>query len=358
MHRRPTIREVASKASLSISTISLFLNNSSKINKETRRKIQHVIEELGYTPRRSARGLASKLSGNIGFIVSEDHFTQVEPFYTRIFLGTEFEARDLEYYILLTTVGRRFANRRSIPRFLHEGNVDGVILAGRIHERYVDHIEKLGLPIVLVDYKFPRQRISAVQIDNRSGIRDALYHLTCAGHKRIAFLGGDLSHPSIADRLAAYREAMVDAGLETDESLIIIDNKSTSTADGYDAADQMLRRGAHPTAIIAANDAMAIGCMQLLKSKGIKVPADVAVVGFDDIEMSSHVDPRLTTVRVPKEEFGRVAVRRLVELIKSKSHAVTTTHVPVELVIRESSVWTGSRQSGTALNHKKMSSHG
>src|SRR6266853_5979437 len=98
MHRRPTIREVAAKASLSISTISLFLNDRSKVSEDTRRKIQHVIDEMGYTPRRTARGLASKLSGNIGFIVSEDHFTQVEPFYTRIFLGTEFEARDHEYY--------------------------------------------------------------------------------------------------------------------------------------------------------------------------------------------------------------------------------------------------------------------
>src|SRR5438105_3408848 len=132
MHRRPTICEVAAKADLSISTVSLFLNNSSKVGGEARKKIQRVIGDLGYTPRRSARGLASKLSGNIGFIVSEDHFTQAEPFYTRIFLGTEFEARDHEYYILLTTVSKQFTNRQSIPRFLLEGNVDGIILAGRI----------------------------------------------------------------------------------------------------------------------------------------------------------------------------------------------------------------------------------
>jgi len=338
MHRRPTIREVAAKANLSIATVSLFLNNSSKVGGETRKKIQRVIDELGYTPRRSARGLASKLSGNIGFIVSEDHFTQAEPFYTRIFLGTEFEARDHEYYILLTTVARQFSNRQSIPRFLLEGNVDGIILAGRIDERFVDHIEKLGLPIIMIDFQFPRRRLSSVQIDNRAGIVQAVYHLTANAHTRIAFLGGDVGHPSVAERIAAYREALEDTRIGYDDRLVMTDETNTTTYNGYHAAEQLLQRGAQPTAIIAANDAMAIGCMQFLKSKGLRVPEDVAVVGFDDIEMSSHVDPRLTTVRVRKEELGRVAVQRLVESIKSKSSSVITVHVPVELVIRESSM--------------------
>ena len=137
----PTIKDVAKKAGVSLSTVSLVINDKQNVSEATIRKVQQAIQELNYHPRRSAQVLASKKSGNIGFILTNDHFSRAEPFYTKIFLGSEFEARKHNYYILLTTIENKFS-KKSIPRFLLEKNVDGVILAGRVPESLVNYIYK------------------------------------------------------------------------------------------------------------------------------------------------------------------------------------------------------------------------
>lgn len=338
MKHRPTIRDVARKAGLSLSTVSLVINNRGYVSPETRESVLKIVRELSYHPTRSARGLASKTSGNIGFILSEEHFSQAEPFYTRIFLGTEFEARDHNYYILLTTVGNQFDPDQHVPRFLLERNVDGIIIAGKVNEKLIAYIDSLGLPIVLVDYELKRTRHSAVLIDNWRGGTLAVEHLLSLGHRKIAFLGGDIRHPSLTDRYEAYRNALRQAGVTSDEAYAITDEQETSVDAGTSAAGRLLASGAKPTAIFAANDAMAIGCMRHLKARGLRIPQDVAVVGFDDIDVSSHVEPHLTTVRVLKEEMGKVAVQRVVDSINAKTRTVVTTHVPVELIVRDSTV--------------------
>lgn len=337
MKRHHTIEDVASKASVSISTVSLVLNEKPYVSDATRRKVKQVIRELGYHPHRSARDLASKSSGNIGFILTDDHFQLTEPFYTRIFLGTEFAARKLNYYVLLTSVSRKFSNPSSIPRFLLERNVDGVIIAGKIDEEYVTRISAMGIPIVLVDYTLPRGRVSSVLIDNRQGAAAAVAHLIREYHRSIAFIGGDIEHPSIAERFEGYREALHASNIPLDNELIDTAEEETGISNGYLAMRRMLTRGAKPRAVFAANDAMALGCVRYLKEMGIRIPHDIAIAGFDDIEMSSHVEPRLTTVRVFKEKMGKLSLECLVQLIKSKSDNVVTIHVPVELVVRESS---------------------
>ena len=339
MHkRRPTIKDVASLAGLSLSTVSLVINNRGYVSQETRGKVLKVVEELSYHPTRSARGLASKTSGNIGFILTDDHFSQAEPFYTKIFLGTEFEARNHNYYILLTTVGRAFSKQRDVPRFLLERNVDGVIIAGKVTDKLIDYIDSLGIPIVLVDYESRKRRHSSVLIDNKAGAHMAVNHLIIAGHREIAFIGGDVDHPSIAERLAGYHEALLEHSIAPSDSLIVANEPYLRGIDGANAMRRILDHGGRPSAVFAANDAMAIGCVRFLKERAVQIPADIAVVGFDDVEMSTHLDPPLTTVRVFKEEMGKIAVRRMVEMIKSKSQTVVTTHVPVELVLRESSI--------------------
>jgi LacI family transcriptional regulator len=338
--KRATIKDVATQAGLSQSTVSLVINNRGYVSETTRKKILDVVAKLSYHPSRSARGLASKTSGNIGFILTDDHFSQAEPFYTKIFLGTEFEARNLNYYILLTTVGKQFTAKSPIPRFLLERNVDGVIIAGKIHEALVDHIVSLGLPVVIVDYQLPRRRISSVLIDNRRGAHEAALHLIEGGHKSIAFIGGDLEHPSIAERFASYKDTLTDHGIAINDDLIDVTEADTQIDNGSRAMERLLRSATRPTAVFAANDAMAFGCVRSIKQAGLRIPRDIAVVGFDDVDMSSHMEPRLTTVRVFKEEMGKLAVQRIVDLIDSKSESVVTTHVPVEFVVRDSSVLT------------------
>lgn len=354
MSKRSTIRDVARKAGLSISTVSLVINKNGYVSEKTRTNVLRVVKELGYHPSRAAKGLASKTSGNIGFILSDDHFSQAEPFYTMIFLGTEFEARDHNYYILLTTVGKTFKDPESVPRFLLERNVDGVIIAGKINPKLVDYVDRLGLPMMLVDYTFPKKRISSVLIDNRKGAHLAVQHLVNLGHREIGFIGGDIVHPSLAERFLAYKDCLVENGITPNQNLMITDEPDSGMKNGSSAMRRMLERGGKPTAIFAANDAMAIGCMQYVKQRGMKIPDDVAVVGFDDIETSSHVEPRLTTIKVFKEEMGALAVRSLIESVKSKSRTVVNTYMPVSLVVRESTQ--KSLASDSAESQKAMSS--
>lgn len=331
-----TIKEVAQRAGVAQSTVSLVINKRKNVSPATREKVLRAIKELDYHPRRSARVLATRKTGNIGFILSDKHFYQAEPFYTRIFLGTEFEARKYFYYILLTTVGEEFNPRKFIPRFLVENNVDGVILTGKLSDSLIYYIAHLGIPIVLIDYLPKNGRFSSVLIDNLHGAYEAVVHLIRLGHRRIGFIGGSIDHPSIRDRLRGYEQALDESGIPGSGNLVAKDQPDSSAADGYRATKRLLGLSSPPTAIFATNDTMAMGTIKAARESGLQVPADLAVVGFDDIEVASHTDPPLTTMRVPKEEMGALAVRKMVEKIESGGKLSDKTLIAAELVIRGS----------------------
>jgi LacI family transcriptional regulator len=336
--KRPTIKDVAQEAGCSLSTVSLVINNRGYVSEETRKRILKVVDKLGYHPTRSARGLASQTSGNIGFILREDHFSRAEPFYTRVFLGAEFAARDHHFYMILTTIGRQFTETDDIPRFLLERNVDGVIVAGRVHPRFLDRLEGFGLPTILVDFEVKRKLYPAVLIDNHGGARAAVNHLITLGHRDIAFVGGDITHPSLRERFEAYREILDEHGIAGWSGFVDTGEPDSALSSGANAMARILAGQPRPTAVFAANDAMAIGCMQQIRKAGLRIPDDIAVIGFDDIETCSLIEPRLSTVRVFKEELGRLAVEQMARIISTTTHPVITSHVPVELVVRESTV--------------------
>jgi LacI family transcriptional regulator len=331
-----TIKDVAKKAGVSLSTVSLVLNKKANVSEETRNKILQAIEELNYHPRRIARGLASKRSGNIGFILTDDHFSRAEPFYTKVFLGTEFEARKYHYYVLLTTVAKSFRKNQHIPRFLLERNVEGVILAGRIPNGLIDYIREQNLPHVFVDFLPKSGNCNAVLIDNVDGAHKAVSYLIRKGHHRIAFVGGDLKHPSLLERYEGYKKALMAANIDFEETMTITDETNTSFENGYRAMCKLLSRNVTFTAIFAGNDALAQGCLRCLREREVAIPEKVAIVGFDDIESDLQIEPHLTTVRVDKEELGAVAVRRLVEMIEREKFVSGKTLLPVNLILRRS----------------------
>ncbi|MFQ5651099.1 MAG: LacI family DNA-binding transcriptional regulator [bacterium] len=331
-----TIKDVAHKAGVSLSTVSLVLNNKPNVSQETRKKVEDAIAELNYHPRRNARGLASKKTHNIGFILTEDHFSNAEPFYTKVFLGTEFEARKYDYYILLTIVQKSFRESSQVPRFLLERNVDGIVLAGKVPAGLVDYVQRMELPLVLVDYFTSPDRCSRVLIDNFQGARLAVEHFISNGHRQIAFIGGEINHPSISERLRGYQETLTSHGLQISDRLISSKEPLTGVENGYEATRTLLAGGACFTAIFASNDTVAIGAMRYLREKRFRVPQDVSIIGFDDIDMCLQVEPRLSTIKVFKEDLGAIAVRRLVEMIDNKKMTVDQVLVPTELVLRES----------------------
>jgi LacI family transcriptional regulator len=338
MAHRPTIKDVAKKANVSLSTVSLVINKKGYVSEETRSKVERIITELGYYPTSSARGLASRTSGNLGFILTSDHFTQSEPFYTKIFLGAEFEAQKHNYYVLLTTIGRTFHPHKNIPRFLLEKNVDGVIVAGRIDKKLVEYIDTLNLPLVLIDYDFPRMQYSTILINNYKGAQQAVEHLIENGHRKIGFIGGDMKHPSIAQRFEGYSETLYASGIEPEPSWISVDQTDTGIDDGYTAARKIFKHAPNqPTSIFAANDAMAIGALKYFKEQHFRVPQDVSIVGFDNIEAGYRVEPKLSTIDVNKEEMGVLGVQTLVNTIKEGNGVVRNVHTSVDLLVRDSS---------------------
>jgi len=334
----PTIKDVAQKAGVSIATVSLVIHNHERISSVTKKKVLKAIKDLNYYPSRSARDLVSKKTGNIGFILTDDHFLRTEPFYTRIFLGTEFEARDGEYYILLTTVKSDFSQDDPLPRFVLDRSVDGIIIAGKVPEIIIDKLSNYHLPLVFVDYTTFKENYPVVLIDNIHGGILATNHLIEYGHKNIAFIGGDINHPSINERLTGYRKALENAGISINKKIISTSSPYPDRQNGYNSAKKIFNSSKDVTAVFACNDAMAIGTMHYLKDSGYKIPQDVSIIGFDDVEADLMLDPPLTTIRVPKVELGAEAFRLMLNILKSKNANPKKILVPVELIIRKSTI--------------------
>lgn len=331
-----TIKDVAKKAEVSIATVSLVIHNHRRISPETKLKVNRIIQELNYHPSRSARGLVSQKTGNIGFILTDDHFLRSEPFYTRIFLGTEFQAREYEYYVLLTTIPSSFQLGDRLPRFILERNVDGIIIAGRVPLGIVKSLEKYNMPIAFADYYPSENNHHVVLIDNISGGITAAQHLINLNHKKIAFIGGDIEHPSISDRYHGYRNALEKARINFNPDLCITDADYPNRENGYLSAKKLFERKPEVTGIFACNDAMAIGVMQYLKENGYRIPEDISLIGFDDVDADLSLDPPLTTIKVPKTELGIEAMRLMFDMLHTKFTSPKKILVPIELVERKS----------------------
>jgi LacI family transcriptional regulator len=341
--KRVTIKQVAAAADVAISTVSLVMNEKGYVSDMTRLRVLKVARELGYVPTQAARQLAAKRTGNVGFVLRADHFAQSEPFYTQVFLGTEFEAQRQNLYVLLTTIPEDYVPGEHTPRFLQAQNVDGVLVAGKVDDAFLAEVEDTGLPFVLIDFEYGRH--PTVVIDNRNGARMAVEHLIERGHRHIAFLGADLKHPSLNARLEGYQLALNAGGIPIDQHRIVTTlDGEPNFATGSALCDRLFACDPLPTALFCANDALALGVLDRATRQGLRVPQDLALVGFDDVPGAAHVHPPLTTVRVLKEQLGELALRYLSDQIDSPDpgrmkagqipHSIT---VPARLVVRGSS---------------------
>ena len=333
---KPTIKDVAQKAGVSIATVSFVINNTKRISPDTKNRILKAVKSLNYHPSKSAVSLVSGKTGNIGFILTDDHFLRTEPFYTSIFLGTEFEARAAGYYILLTSINPDFGKNDPLPRFILNQSVDGIIIAGKIPTNLIDRISPYNLPTVFIDYIPARGCCPLVLIDNLQGGLMATNHLIELGHTNIAFIGGDIEHPSLSDRLKGYKQALENAKIPIKNNLILTDAKYPDRANGYNSIKNLLNKNKNVTAVFACNDAMAIGVLNYLNEKGYKIPKDMSLIGFDDVEADLMLNPPLTTIRVPKIEMGVEALKLLVNTLKNKKSLSNKILVPVELILRKS----------------------
>ncbi len=334
-----TIKDVAKLAGVSVSTVSLVISDRGYVSNKTRRKVERVIAKYDYHPRQTARNLASGQTGNIGFIIADFHLSGNEFFYSRVLLGAELEARTKDYYILVTTVGDSFEPPKDTPRFLKGADVDGVIIAGTVPEELITYIHPLDIPYVLVDYKHPAIDSNLVQIENHDGASQAVEHLLHHGYRRIAFVGGSCRHASIQERFRGYQDALYHAGLSEvaqDDSLHFLVTEETTGQIGAQGISALLDRSIKFDAVVCANDTTALGCLNALQERGLNVPGDIAVIGFDDIRYAVETKPTLTTVHVPKLEMGVQAVRLLFECLEHPDDGRYHRSIDTVLMVRGS----------------------
>lgn len=335
-----TIKDIARKAGVSISTVSLVLNRKGYVADETRDKILSIMEEMNYKPLHSARKLATQKTGNIGYILWEGHFSEVEMFYSQVFLGMEYAARRDDYYILLTTVNDHFDPKEDLPRFLKYKDVDGVALAGRVPLELVKYLDDNNIPFVLIDYEIPGQNYNSVKIDNYNGAFRAVECFVRQGRKKIAFVGGTFFHPSIKERYRGYIDVLNKYNLisrKNPEIYSFCEESETSRAIGERGIKSLLSSYPDIDAVFCCNDTTALGVISGIQSLKKRIPEDIAVIGFDDIPPSEFSSPKLSTLQVPKLDIGKEAYKLLYERICHPNIMPQTRIIPVELVIRESS---------------------
>lgn len=335
-----TIKDVAQKAGVSISTVSLVLNNRGYVSPETRDRVLQAMQAMNYKPQRSARKLATGKSGNIGFIIWEGHFYEVEMFYSQVFLGMEYAARKSDSYILLTTVEEDFDPKKDLPRFLKYNDVDGVALAGRVPHKLVDYLDHQRIPFVLIDYGIPGKNYNSVQIDNYNGAYAAVEYLIKSGKQRIAFVGGTFFHPSIKERYRGYKDALETHGVMDSETInryTYVENVETSPSIGEKGIGVLLQNNPPPDAVFCCNDSTALGVLKEVQRRQLRVPEDLAIVGFDDIPTASFCTPRLTTVQVPTLVLGKEAFHLLNEVIDHPNEPPQVRVITTQLIVRESS---------------------
>lgn len=306
----PTITDVALKANVSITTVSRVVNNSShKVHPATRERVQQVVQELDFRPNALAKGLPTKKTLTIGIIIPDIS----NPYYSEIVRGIQNVADKAGYSVTLqNTDGKQEGIIRSIY-LLRDKSADGVIFSGGIIAGYetLSILRELKERVVVIgrhQVDFP-----AVMVDNMGGASHAAQHLIGLGHTKIAFIGGSDGSTTSKDRLAGYRNALAQNGFPYDEKLVT--QGSWNPRSGYLMAKMLLRAKNRPTAIVCANDQMAFGAIKAAKEARLAVPDDLAVVGFDNIPLSSYFDPPLTTVEIPIQEIGAASMKMLIGLL-------------------------------------------
>jgi len=335
-----SLMDVAKEAMVSVTTVSHVVNNIpyARINGDTRKRILEIIEKLGYQPNRIAKSLVTGKTNIIGLAI----LGFISPFFSTSFFselinGVDNGLEKFNYNLLL------FNPKRGDPDYLYKntiesGLIDGIILEGNfIDDEFILNLEKEKFPYVLIGRELIQKKINCVTSDYFGGSYCAVNHLIKLGHRIIGFIGGPRlrTMTNIIDRERGYIKALREKGI-TIVSDLVVNSDNISKNTGYELMKKLLNNSIRPTAIIAANDLLAIGAMEAIRQKGLKIPSDVAVIGFDDLPEASIVKPKLTTVRFAMFDMGKNAAELLIKLINKRETSITEKILPTKLIIRES----------------------
>ncbi len=331
---RVSIKDIAQAAGVSHSTVSRALSDSPLVKTETKALIQHLAQEMGYTPDAIARGLVTRQTRTVGVVVT----TITDPFVAEVVQGIEDTALENDYSVILASSAAEPDREVAAVEMLRAKRVDGVMVtSSRVGALYLEHLERIGVPVVLINNHNEQsgRYTFSVSVDNQHGGRLATRHLIERGHRRIAYVSGTTDQSDSADRLAGYRQALEENDIPFDPTLVVPGN---GRLDGGERALHVLTSLASPpTAVFCYNDMTAIGLLRAARQAGLFVPDDLAVVGFDDIPLASYINPPLTTVAQPQRDMGRQAMSMALTLMAADDSSPPLSDVVVKgrLIVRE-----------------------
>ncbi|MBZ0301646.1 MAG: LacI family transcriptional regulator [Anaerolineae bacterium] len=327
----PTIVDVARESGVSYSTVSRVLNGYEFVRTSTREKVLHAAEKLGYVPNRQARSLAGGRSNVIGILVPGLD----NGYIGEIVRGIDEDLAKSNYDLMLYTTHRHEGKESRYVTSITNGLTDGLILVvPLIPTAYVEALRQRNFPYVLIDQSDMSDKSSIVDATNWQGAYDGTRYLIQLGHRRIGFITGLLDLASAVDRLEGYKAALSDHDLPLQPEWVV--EADFWQAGGYQAAQALLALPQRPTAIFASNDLSAFGAMEAIRDCGLRIPEDLSIIGFDDIPQAAIAYPKLTTIRQPLAQMGRVAAQMLVEHIENPDRPARRVTLATQVVIRDS----------------------
>jgi LacI family transcriptional regulator len=328
-----TIKDVARLARVSSMTVSRVINGSERVSPATRQRVEDAIAELGYVPSRLARGLIRQRTGTIALIVPD----VANPFFTLIVRGAEDVARRAGYRVILCDTRSDLTIEREVIEEMIAHRVDGIAIAP-VSDRSRSHLRRLagfGVQFVLIDRTVQGVECDVVVGDNAGGARRLVEHLISLGHRRIGFIVESDDVSTARDRGEGYAQALSDAGLPLDPSLIV--RATVDPQGGIDGMSRLLALEDPPTAVFTVNNLVALGAIESVRAHDLEVPDDVALVCFDDIEYASRLYPFLTVMAQPAETLGTLGTQLLLERIEGRAPAQPRKVVlPAQFVVRRS----------------------
>lgn len=328
-----TIKDIAEKANVSITTVSRVLNNKSKgVGEETRQNILKIVEELNYVPNAVAKGLVTKKTNIIGLVIPDI----TNPYYPELAKGVEGTANEYGYNILLCGTNNEPEKESNYLRILREHYVAGIVYnsSNHVKDSTIGQLNNANIPFVLIENETSQADVMRVYTDAKLGMMKMVDYLISMGHRKIAYLSGPEDSYSASIRYEGYREALFNHGIPFDESLVQFG--APTRADGFELTKKLLKSKANFTAIACFNDLMAVGALQKLKTKGIQVPLDVSVTGYDNVYVTKITTPKITTIEQPAYEMGCQAAKMLIEKIEGNTLPNKTSMFDITLKLRES----------------------
>lgn len=331
MKQRVTIDDVAKAAGVSKQTVSRAINDKGEIHPATKARILELVNTMGYRPSRLAQALNTQRTYMVGLVLQDI----TNPFFPEMARGVQDTALAHDYSALIVNTDEKAELELGLLNMLVAQGVDGLItFTHHAPDKELTKFADTFRPMVLINRLFEHPHVNLLLIDNKKGAESAVDYLFLLGHRHIGMLSNAQFFPGQVRRVQGYKSALVKHALPVREEYI--EQESANLAGGYRAATSLLGQQPELTALFCYNDLMALGAIRACRDIGRRVPEDISIIGFDDIQLATMNSPAVTSISVDKYELGRLAFKRLLALIEDPHRPVETIHMGVELVIRES----------------------